>query len=179
MPAPIAQGDSLRRNSRRARPREVTSRECIAPKRYARRDREGRLREFRRSGRLGLPLQRGDIQRAAAGTRAPPAESPHPVDDPTKLDDCELWSALAMTSIDTEGIRAREEMWDFGRRGIGLAAVICVLIFLTVPAIYLFEAVPAPKRPRNRPMEPLPFGSARRSLLRTPEYDLKPAVEHT
>ena len=47
MPTPIAQGDSLRRNSRRARPREVTSRECIAPKRYARRDREGRLREFR------------------------------------------------------------------------------------------------------------------------------------
>ena len=78
-----------------------------------------------------------------------------------------------MTSIDTEAIGAREEMWDVGRRGIGLAAVICVLIFPTVPAIYLFEAVPAPKRRRNRPVEPLPFGSARRSLLRTPEYDLR------
>ena len=45
-----------------------------------------------------------------------------------------------MTSIDTEAIGAREEMWDVGRRGIGLAAVICVLIFLTVPPIYLFDS---------------------------------------
>ena len=87
-----------------------------------------------------LLLQRGDIQRAATGDARASREGPHPVDDPTKLDDGELWSALAVRPIDAEAIRAREEMWDVGRRGIGLAAVICVLIFLTVPAIYLFES---------------------------------------
>jgi hypothetical protein len=183
MPTPIAHGDSLRRNSRHACPREVTSRECIAPKRYARGDREGRLREFRRSGRFGLIgvfvvaaivivvalsadstdpnpklqlgvifgviaafiavlllLQRADIRRAATGDARAFRQGPHPVEDPTKLDDGELWSALAVGPIDDEAIRAREEMWDAGRRSIGLAAVICVLIFLTVPAIYLFES---------------------------------------
>jgi hypothetical protein len=87
-----------------------------------------------------LLLQRGDIRRAAAGDARGFREGPHPVDDPTKPDDGELWSALAVRPIDTEAIRAREEMWDVGRRSIGLAAVICVLIFLTVPAIYLFES---------------------------------------
>jgi hypothetical protein len=57
-----------------------------------------------------LLLQRGDIQRAAIGDARASREGPHPVDDPTKLDDGELWSALAVTSIDTEAIGAREEM---------------------------------------------------------------------
>jgi hypothetical protein len=84
-----------------------------------------------------LLLQRGDIDRAATGDTAAFGKGPQPVDDPTKLEDGELWSALAIRPIDTEAIKARREMWDVGRRGIGLAAVICVLIFLTVPAIYL------------------------------------------
>lgn len=84
-----------------------------------------------------LFLQRGDIDRAATGDIHAFGRGPHPVDDPTKLEDGELWSALSVRPIDTEAIKARKEMWDVGRRGIGLAAVICVLIFLTVPAIYL------------------------------------------
>ena len=84
-----------------------------------------------------LVLQRGDIERAAAGDTRAFGKGPAPVDDPTRLEDGELWSALAVRPIDTEAIKARKEMWDVGRRGIGLAAVICVLIFLTVPAIYL------------------------------------------
>jgi hypothetical protein len=84
-----------------------------------------------------LLLQRGDIDRAATGDTRAFGKNPQPVDDPTKLEDGELWSALAVRPIDTEAIDARREMWDVGRRGIGLAAVICVLIFLTVPAIYL------------------------------------------
>lgn len=84
-----------------------------------------------------LFLQRGDINRAATGDARAFGKGPHPVDDPTKLENGELWSALAIRPIETEAIKAREEMWDVGRRGIGLAAVICVLIFLTVPAIYL------------------------------------------
>ncbi len=87
-----------------------------------------------------LVLQRGDINRAATGDARAFSNGPHPIDDPTRLEDGELWSALAVRPIDTDAIKARKEMWDMGRRGIGLAAVICVLIFLTVPAIYLTES---------------------------------------
>jgi hypothetical protein len=88
-----------------------------------------------------LLLQRGDIDRAATGDVRGFSRGPQPVDDPTKLQDGELWSALAVRPIDTEAIKARKEMWDVGRRGIALGAVICVLIFLTVPSIYLFESL--------------------------------------
>jgi hypothetical protein len=87
-----------------------------------------------------LVLQRGDINRAATGDGRAFSNGPKPIDDPTKLEDGELWSALAVRPIDTDAMEARKEMWDVGRRGIGLAAVICVLIFLTVPAIYLTES---------------------------------------
>jgi hypothetical protein len=87
-----------------------------------------------------LVLQRGDIARAARGDVRGFGKGPQSVDDPTKLEDGELWSALAVRPIETEAIEAREEMWGVARRGIGLAAVICGLIFLTVPSIYLFES---------------------------------------
>jgi hypothetical protein len=88
-----------------------------------------------------LVLQRRDMDRAATGDVRGFGKGPQLVDDPTKLEDGELWAALAVRPIDTDAIEARKEMWDVGRRGIGLAAVICVLIFLTVPAIYLFETL--------------------------------------
>lgn len=84
-----------------------------------------------------LLLQRGDIDRAATGDARASSGGPTAVEDPTKLEDGELWSTLAVGPIDADAIKARREMWDVGRGGIGLAAVICVLIFLTVPAIYL------------------------------------------
>jgi hypothetical protein len=84
-----------------------------------------------------LVLQRADLRRAASGDARAFSRGSHEVDDPTKLADGELWSALAVHPIDDAAIRARGAMWDAGRRSIGLAAVICVLIFLTVPAIYL------------------------------------------
>jgi hypothetical protein len=87
-----------------------------------------------------LLLQRGDIDRAATGDARASSGGPSAVEDPTKLEEGELWSTLAVRPIDTDAIEARREMWDVGRRGIGLAAVICVLIFLTVPSIYLFES---------------------------------------
>ena len=84
-----------------------------------------------------LVLQRADLRGAASGDARAFSRGSHEVDDPTKLADGELWSALAVHPIDDAAIRARGAMWDAGRRSIGLAAVICVLIFLTVPAIYL------------------------------------------
>jgi hypothetical protein len=84
-----------------------------------------------------LALQRGDMDRAASGDVRAFGKGPQRLDDPTKLEDGELWSALAVRPIDTEAIKARAAMWDAGRRGIWLGAVICILIFLTVPPIYL------------------------------------------
>jgi hypothetical protein len=52
----------------------------------------------------------------------------------------ELWAALAIEPIDEEAIRARSQMWDAGRRSQRLAIVVVILIFLTVPSIYLLES---------------------------------------
>jgi hypothetical protein len=61
------------------------------------------------------------------------------VDDPTKLGDGELWAALAVRPIDDGAIKARKEIWGAGFRSLKLGTVIVVLIFLTVPSIYLFN----------------------------------------
>ena len=52
----------------------------------------------------------------------------------------DLWAALAVGPIDPDAIRARGEAWDAGRRSQRLAMIVTALIFLTVPAIYLFES---------------------------------------
>jgi hypothetical protein len=86
-----------------------------------------------------LFLQRGDLNRAAAGDERAAAKGRHEIEDPTGLDDGELWAALAIKPIDDDAIEARREMWGMGRSSIKLGAVIGVLIFLTVPSIYLFD----------------------------------------
>jgi hypothetical protein len=91
-----------------------------------------------------LMLQRSDLERAAGGdavkSARAAAEAAQQVEDPTKMEEAELWAALAVAPIDAEAIKARSEMWDVGRRGIKLGAVIFVLIFLTVPTMYLTES---------------------------------------
>ena len=88
---------------------------------------------------LLLLFQRGDMNRAASGDARSFAKGAQEVDDPTKLADGELWSALAVHPIDDDAIKARREVWDAGRRGLKLGAAICALIFLSVPPIYLFD----------------------------------------
>ncbi|HEU4599749.1 MAG TPA: hypothetical protein VFS26_08380 [Solirubrobacterales bacterium] len=91
-----------------------------------------------------LTLQRSDLERTAGGDAAKSAraaaEAGQAVEDPTRLGEAELWAAMAVGPIDADAIRARSEMWDVGRRGIRLGGVIFLLIFLTVPSIYLFES---------------------------------------
>ena len=89
-------------------------------------------------------LQRSDLERAA-GTerrrdRARRRRGGRQVDNPTTMAEPELWAALAVTPIDADAVRARGEMWDSGRRSLRLAMVVTLLIFLTVPAIYLLES---------------------------------------
>lgn len=91
-----------------------------------------------------LVLQRSDLERTAGGDAAKSAraaaEAGQQVEDPTKLEEAELWASLAVAPVDADAIKARSEMWDVGRRSNRLGALIFLLIFLTVPPMYLFES---------------------------------------
>jgi hypothetical protein len=87
-----------------------------------------------------LLLQRRDLDAGAAVDARHGAGGPREIEDPTTLAEGELWAALAVKPIDSQALKARSWMWETGRRSIRLAFVICILIFLTVPAIYLFES---------------------------------------
>jgi hypothetical protein len=92
-----------------------------------------------------LLLQRSDLERVAGGDAAKAgrgaAEGGRQVENPTTMEEAELWAAMAVAPIDAEAIEARSEMWGAGRRSIKLGAVIVLLIFLTVPPMYLLESL--------------------------------------
>lgn len=56
------------------------------------------------------------------------------------LTEPELWAAMAVKPIGADAVRARSQMWDSGRRSLRLAMAVTLLIFLTVPSIYLLES---------------------------------------
>ncbi|MEX2105786.1 MAG: hypothetical protein WD810_02700 [Solirubrobacterales bacterium] len=89
-------------------------------------------------------LQRSDLERTAGGNVAASsraaAEGAREVDNPMTMAEPDLWAAMAIAPIDADAVRARNEMWDVGRSSIRLGMVIVVLIFLTVPPIYLLES---------------------------------------
>jgi hypothetical protein len=89
-------------------------------------------------------LQRSDLERTASGnvaaTNRAAAEGGRAVDNPTTMEEPQLWAALATGPIDADAIRARGQMWDAGRSSLRLGMVIVLLIFLTVPPIYLLES---------------------------------------
>jgi hypothetical protein len=89
-------------------------------------------------------LQRSDLERAAGGdakrVQRAVAEGGNRVENPTTMEEQQLWAALAIKPIDSEAIRARSQIWDSGRRSLRLGMIVTLLIFLTVPSIYLFES---------------------------------------
>ena len=89
-------------------------------------------------------LQRSDLSRAASDDAAASgraaAEGGRQVENPTTMSEPELWAALAIAPIDADAIRARDEVWDVTRRSQNLGVVMTLLIFLTVPTIYLTES---------------------------------------
>jgi len=89
-------------------------------------------------------LQRSDMERVAtgdvSGTERAAAEGGRAIENPTTMEEPQLWAALAVKPIDREAIKARGEMWDVGRRSLRLGMIVTLLIFLTVPSIYLFES---------------------------------------
>jgi hypothetical protein len=88
-------------------------------------------------------LQRADLNRVAGrslrGAQRAVAEG-RGIENPTTMSEPDLWAALAVGPIDDEAIKARSEAWDIGRRSQGLGMVVTLLIFLTVPPIYLLES---------------------------------------
>jgi len=90
-------------------------------------------------------LQRADLNRAsgtdAAQSSRGAAEGRRQVENPTTLPEPELWAAMAIAPIDADAIKARDEMWGIARGSQNLGIVVTILIFLTVPAIYLTESL--------------------------------------
>lgn len=84
-------------------------------------------------------LQSRDVERVAAGDSRGSSGGPQEVENPTTMNDGELWAAMAIKPIDREAGNARSEMWGVARRSIHLGMLVCVLIFLTVPPIYLLD----------------------------------------
>jgi hypothetical protein len=62
------------------------------------------------------------------------------IENPTTMGEQQLWAALAVKPIDNEAIEARAQIRDAGRRSLRLGMIVTLLIFLTVPSIYLFES---------------------------------------
>ncbi len=89
-------------------------------------------------------LQRSDMERVAGGsvrgTERAVAEGGREIENPTTMEEPELWAALAVKPIGREAIRARSQMWDAGRRSLRLGMIVTLLIFLTVPPIYILES---------------------------------------
>ena len=89
-------------------------------------------------------LQRSDLNRVAGGdakaVQRAVTEGGGKIENPTTMEEQQLWAALAVKPIDDAAIKARGSMWDSGRRSQSLAWVVTLLIFLTVPSIYLFES---------------------------------------
>jgi hypothetical protein len=89
-------------------------------------------------------LQRSDMEKVATGsvrgTERAVAEGGRAIENPATMSEPELWAALAVKPIDDEAVKARGQMWDSGRRSLRLGMIVTLLIFLTVPSIYLFES---------------------------------------
>jgi len=89
-------------------------------------------------------FQRSDLEKVAGGdakaVQRAVAEGGGAIDNPTTMEEQQLWAALATRPIDNEALEARGSIWDSGRRSQKLGWVVMALIFLTVPSIYLLES---------------------------------------
>jgi hypothetical protein len=89
-------------------------------------------------------LQRADLNRVsgadARGSARGAAEGGRQIDNPMTMGEPDLWAAMAVAPIDAEAVKARAAMWESGRRSQNLAMLVTLLIFLTVPPMYLLES---------------------------------------
>lgn len=89
-------------------------------------------------------LQRSDLEKVAGGdakaVQRAVAEGDGKIENPTTMEEQQLWAALAIKPIDNEAIKARGSIWDSSRRSQKLGWMVMALIFITVPPIYLLES---------------------------------------
>ena len=92
-------------------------------------------------------LQRSDLNRVADGdakaVQRAVAEGGSAIENPTTMEEQQLWAALAVKPIDEAAIKARASIWGSARRSQHLAWVVMGLIFLTVPADLPHRKLPA------------------------------------
>jgi hypothetical protein len=85
-------------------------------------------------------VQRRDLARAeGADARALKDRSSGSIENPAVMDEPSLWAAMAIAPIDDEAVRARKETWGAVRQSIHTGWLVCALIFLAVPPIYLLD----------------------------------------
>jgi len=88
---------------------------------------------------LLLFVQGREIDAAARTADYAPGSEGVPVDNPMTVPEPQLWASLAVAPIGTEAIAARGESRGIARSSHRAASVICVMIFVFVPAAYLLE----------------------------------------
>jgi hypothetical protein len=84
-------------------------------------------------------FQLSDLGRAEAAGAGTTAADLRDVDNPATLTEGELWVALAVAPVDARAVRARRAVWSSTRESIHTGMLVCLLIFLSVPPIYLFD----------------------------------------
>jgi hypothetical protein len=88
---------------------------------------------------LLLFVQGREIEGAARASELPPGIAGHPVENPRTASEPELWASLAVAPITDEAVAARTTAWGVARKSHRSAWVICLMVFVFVPAAYLFE----------------------------------------
>lgn len=80
-----------------------------------------------------------DLRRAEAADAGIDAIDPSEIENPATMEEPELFAAMAVKPIDADAVRARREMWGTVRTSIRTGMLVCGLIFLSVPPIYLLD----------------------------------------
>ena len=83
-------------------------------------------------------FQSRDLARAERG-EAKAAVPQGEIENPAMMDEPTLWASMAVKPIDKDALRARKDVWGAARGSMRLGMLICLLIFLAVPPIYLFD----------------------------------------
>jgi hypothetical protein len=84
-------------------------------------------------------FQSRDLSRAEATDVEAAGQPPDQIENPAILDEAHLWAAMAIHPIDREAIRARKQVWATSRQSIHTGMLVCLLIFVGVPPIYLLD----------------------------------------
>lgn len=84
-------------------------------------------------------LQRLDLRSAEGADAEAMTTPPQSIENPAALEEAELWAAMAIRPIDRAAVKARKDTWSTARSSQNTAMLVTLLIFLTVPPIYLFD----------------------------------------